>query len=203
LVVDIGSAVVDLSSGSGTTAASFDITFSNPMAMPELLSGYSIFLDISPLGRQLPLGVTFGTPEAEYPPAGSPPLFGTGGIGTVNPTPAAGDLGLGQFQLFNGTIEPGQSFQMVTVNLMIDRDVAAPGVFDLVLSPDGQNVLNELDMAMPVAKPFTVSPGTLTITAVPEPGSSAFAVSIAAMGVAVYRRRSRLKKKTDSPASTA
>lgn len=192
IVIELGSAEVNLAPGSGTTATSFDITFTNPMATDAPIAAYSLFLDIHPIGAALPTGVSFADPAATYVAGQGVPPLAAAGPGTINLTPAAGDLGLGQLQFFDGTIGAGESFVMLRVNLEIDRALASPGVYQITLNPGGQNSIDAFDgEILPQAQPFTVTNGTLTlVAAVPEPGSCMFLFAVSAATL-IRRRRPR------------
>ena len=190
LVVELGSVDVDISAGTGTVDATFNIAISNPTGDAAQLAGYTLFLDIGPAGRALPTGVSYGTPQATYLSGGGVGLLTSGSPGTLNsgPTLAAGDLGLGQFQFFDSTLPAGSRFDLITVNLVIDRAVATEGTFDIFLNPDGQTSISSFDN---FAQEFTSTSGTLTLfssSAIPEPGSL---VILAAGGLLVSLRRKR------------
>ena len=211
LVVEIGSTTVDLTSSSVVISTSFDIYFFNPGPDPNLLAGYTLFLDIAPAtddpfasGPLLPAGVSFAADPVTYitgagiTGAGVGPLFfaptevpgATENLalppGNDPPnTLAAGDIGLGQFQLFDGVFQPGDRFPILTINLEIDTALATPGSFDLFLNPNGENTISSLTVP---AQLFTSTSGTLTLSAIPEPGSL---VILAAGGLLVSLRRKR------------
>ena len=193
IIIELGSAEVNLAPGSGTTATSFDITFTNPMVTGAPIAAYSLFLDIQPLGAALPTGVSFADPAATYV-AGPPLAFAF--PGTINLSPAFGDLGLGELQLFNGMIGAGESFDMLRVNLLIDQALASPGVYQISLNPGGENSIDAfVSGGLPQAQPFTVTNGTLTLSSttvpVPEPGALLMAVvgSICICGATLLRKR--------------
>ena len=165
----IGDASVDLSSETGIAAASFTITLENPTDEALDIAGYSLLLDIGPNGRQLPTGVSFDTTTGPNDAVtyiagnGTAPLIGasqeTPGV-TINFTPAAGDLGLGQIQFSNGSLAPGASADLLTVNLLIDRSMAGAGDFSIFLSPDGATTISTVSGGV---QPFTSTEGTLSI----------------------------------------
>ncbi|MCA9216309.1 MAG: hypothetical protein KDB27_24745 [Planctomycetales bacterium] len=170
LVVEIGDGQAAIAPGVGTTTASFDIVFHNPMASGFDFSGYTLFLDIGPAGLGLPAGVSFAADPAVYLTGeGTAPLIGAGKNGTKNLTPAAGDIALGQAQFgFNGTIDAGESFTVIRINLDVDRSLATPGEHDLFLSPSAMSIFTNTAAE---SLPFTSTGGTLTLTAVPEPSA--------------------------------
>ena len=164
LVVELGDATVDLSSGVGTSALSFDVFIKNPTGSALPLSGYSLFLDIGPVGQQLPAGVTFDEPAATYVAGqGVAPLVGAG-PGTMNLAPAAGDLGLGQLQFFDGMIDPGERHLMLSIQLLVDYSVAIPGFYDIFLNPQGESSL----AAVSGPQDFTVDNGQLILLSTPS-----------------------------------
>jgi len=171
-VVELGSNQADLAPGSGTTTATIDVTFRNSsMTTDAPFAAYSLFLDIGPLGLELPTGVTFGSPAVTYFSGNSfGPLPFALDPGTINLAPAKGDLGVGQLQLFDGMIGPSESFVMFQLNLVIDRVQANPGVFDIVLNPLGENTIDAiLTGPLPTQQEFTFTNGSLTLNVVPEP----------------------------------
>ncbi len=171
LVVDIGDVQVN-GTGSSVTSASFDITLQNLTVAPISIAGYSFFLDIGNAGLDLPSGVSFDSPAATYSSGmGLGLLTGAANPGTINLAPAAGDLGLGQFQTFDAQLGASSSFTLLTVNLLIDPNTSALGDYSIFLSTLGQNSLNTLAGAQAFA---TNGGGTLSITAVPEPGAWLF-----------------------------
>ncbi len=164
LVVELEDTTVDLSSGVGTTTASFEIFFKNPTGSALPLSGYSLFLDIGPMGQQLPAGVTFDEPAATYVAGqGVAPLVGAG-PGTINLAPAAGDLGLGQLQFFDEMIDPGERHWMLSIQLLVDRTVAVPGLYDIFLNPLGESSL----AAVSGPQDYTVDNGQLILLSTPS-----------------------------------
>lgn len=187
LVVDIGSAEVDLSAGSGTASTSFEIAVRNEGDEAETFNGYTFFLDIGPVGLGLPTGVSFADPAATYLIGeGVGPLIGASRDGTQNFNPAAGDLGLGQIQFFDGTLNAQEEVVFLTVNLEVDLALANPGEFDLFLNSDGQNVLSSFD----TPPPFTSTVGTLSLTStVPEPSSALMVLVVTGLATAQRRRR--------------
>ena len=188
---------VVLAPGIGTTNTTFDIRLSNPTGPAEDIAGYSFFLDVGPLGAALPLGITFDTPAATYVSgAGTPPLIGAGNPGTINLSPAAGDLGLGQVQGFNSTINTGEVFTLLTVALVVDRAVASPGTVDLALNPAGENTIDRLGLAGAEAVSFNANvSGQLTLVAIPEPSAM---MALATLTVACCaRRRPRSNQRYD------
>ena len=166
--VDIGDSTVDLSAGAGVVAASFNIAIQNPTVSPLEIAGYSLFLDVGPAGLALPAGVTLANPPATYLSGnGIAPLVGAGTTppgATLNLAPAAGDLGLGQIQFFDASIAAGQSFDLITVNLLVDLSIATSGDFDLFLNPNGQSSISS---AAQPSQVFTSSSGTLSLVASP------------------------------------
>ena len=173
LIVDIGDVQVN-GTGSVVTAASFDITLQNSTGAPISIAGYSLFLDIGTVGLDLPNGVSFDTPAATYfSGLGLGLLAGAANPGTINLAPAAGDLGLGQFQTFDAQLGANSTFTLLTVNLLIDPNTAELGDYDIFLSTLGQNSLNTLVGAQAFA---TNGGGTLSIIAVPEPRAWLFGV---------------------------
>lgn len=191
LVVEIGNARADLGSDSGTTTATFDIIFRNPsLTDPVPIATYSLFLDIEPTGLELPTGVTFGTPAVTYTSGdGVGLLLGASKTGTTIFMPAAGDLGLGQLQFFNGRIDAGESFVMFQVNLLIDRAIAIPGDFEITLNSLGENSIESIGAGnLPEPQAFVFNAGSLAISAVPEPSVVAI-WSLAGLTFVVKRRR--------------
>ena len=162
--VDIGDSSVDVSTGAGVVETSFNIAIQNPTSDPLEFSGYTLFLDIGPSGLALPAGVTLANPPATYLSGnGIAPLVGAGTTppgATLNLAPAAGDLGLGQIQFFDASIAAGQSFDLITVNLLVDLSIATPGDFDLFLSPDGQSSISSTTQP---SQAFTSSIGRLSL----------------------------------------
>ncbi|MCA9149423.1 MAG: hypothetical protein KDA92_09000 [Planctomycetales bacterium] len=179
---------VALAPGIGTTTTSFAVRLSNPGGPSQEIASYSFFLDMGPLGAALPAGVTFDTPAATYiSGAGVAPLIGAANPGTIELSPAAGDLGLGQLQFFNGTIDTDESYTLLSVNLVVDRATASPGLIDLSLNASGQNAIDRLSVSNePIAVSFTVTPGFLELTAVPEP-SAWMCMAVVAFGVSLFR----------------
>ena len=166
---DLGQATVDISSGAGIVPASFTIAIENPTDAPLDLAAYSLFLDIGPAGLEMPAGVTFDTTNGANDAVtyiagnGTAPLTNAGQEppgATINFTPAAGDLGLGQIQFTNGSLAPGASADLLTVNLTIDLSTAVAGEFAIVLSSDGQNVVVT---ASNDSQPFEFTAGTLSL----------------------------------------
>ena len=158
-VVELGSTTVDLSAGTGTVNTTIDIVMRNESAAPAALSGYSLFFDLHPARAALPNGVRFADPPATYLSGGGiAPLSGAS-PGTQNLNPAAGDLGLGQFQFFDAIFQPGEAFTAVQVNLAIDLNQAEPGTHDVSLANQGENTL----VAISEEPTFRTSVGTLTL----------------------------------------
>ena len=206
LVVEIGSTTVDLTSSSGVISTSFDISFFNPGPEINPLAGYTLFLDIAPAtddpfasGPLLPAGVSFAADPVTYiTGAGVGPLSSAAteapgatenlALPPANDLPntlAAGDIGLGQFQFSDFDFQPGDRFPILTINLEIDTALATPGSFDLFLNPNGENTISSLTVPR---QDFTSTSGTLTLSAIPEPGSL---VILAAGGLLVSLRRKR------------
>ena len=96
LEIAIGSATIDISSGSGTVPASIPVFLNNTGATDEDAYGYVLLYDVSPVGMDLPLGVSFGSPAAT-----SGGLFpATLGFTIINDgTQAVGDISLAEDQL--------------------------------------------------------------------------------------------------------
>lgn len=160
--VAFSSANVDITSGAGTVDATIDITITNFAVSPLPVAGYSFFLEIEPPGGSLPTGVTFGTPAANYASGnGAGFLLGANIDGTLNLTPAAGDLGLGQIQFFDAALANGDSEVLLTVNLVIDRATAVAGDYIVSLSNEGQNSISSTSGS----EVFTSTTGTLTLSA--------------------------------------
>ena len=168
---DIGSATVDTSAGSGIASASFTIAIENQTNAPLEIAGYSLFLDIGVDGLGLPVGVSFDTNNGGDDAVTYLTGGGQGGLlpnastdppgATINFTPAAGDLGLGQLQFgVNGTLAAGASADLLTVNLLIDRSIAETGDFTIVLSSDGQSSVSTATGGSPA---FDFTDGTLSI----------------------------------------
>lgn len=164
--VRVGSATVDISSGTGIANATIDIAIENPTAGDLPFAGYSFFLEIEPAGRVLPTGASFDTIAATYSSGdGTGLLSGASSAGTLNLTPAAGDLGLSQIQFFDASVAAGASETLLTVNLVIDLGTAIAGEYRVSLSTDGQNSISstgDIDQA------FTSTAGALTFEAAPD-----------------------------------
>ena len=166
---DLGEASVDISSGTGIASASFTIAIENTTDAPLDIAAYSLFLDIGPAGLALPAGVTFDTTDSTNDAVsyisgnGTAPLTGASQDppgATINFSPAAGDLGLGQIQFTNASLAAGASSDLLTVNLLIDRATAVAGDFTITLNSDGQNVVTT---AANDAQPFDFTAGTLSL----------------------------------------
>lgn len=163
--VTVGSATVDISSGSGVANVSIDIAIENPTASALPIAGYSFFLEVEPTGTGLPTGVTFDNPAATYSSGnGAGLLSGANANGTINLTPAAGDLGLGQIQFFDATVAAGATENLLTVNFVVDLAVAVAGDYSVSLSAAGQNSISSLNNTN---QTFTSSAGVLTLDAGP------------------------------------
>ena len=159
ITVELGSVVVDLDDFTGTLATSIDVDFGNTSTSAAPLAGYTLFLDIGPAGPQLPRGVTIAeTAVTFHTGLGSAPLT-EAGPGVVNLNPPAGDLGLAQLQFTDSLIRPGEQFSILTVNLLIDRELAIPDAYDIFLSSAGENSID----AFAGRQPFDVVNGTLAL----------------------------------------
>lgn len=164
ITVELGNTQVDLAASSGITTTALDIIFSNTTTSDLTVAGYSLFVDIGTSGKSLPQGVSFADPAVTYRSGlGEPPLP-LAGPGTMNLNPAAGDIGLGQLQFSDASIGAGESFVMLSLNLEIDLALASPGVFDVLLSPQGENSLSTISGP----QTFSVTTGTLTLTTMPS-----------------------------------
>ena len=171
---DLGETTVDISSKTGVASASFTIAIENSTDAPLDIAGYTLFLDIGPDGPGLPAGVSFDTANGVNDAVtyitgnGTVPLTSaaqeTPGA-TINLTPAAGDLGLGQLQFSNASLAAGASADLLTVNLLIDRSTAVAGDFEIFLNPNGQNVVVT---ASNNQQPFEFTAGTLSIEDSPQ-----------------------------------
>ena len=117
---------------------------------------------------------------------------------TFNTNPAAGDVALGQLFASGGTVTSGDSLLVVTTNLSIDRAIAVAGDYSVFLNMAGDSTISGLtgDPSNGDKTDFTSTPGTLSLTQVPEPGAWAFMLltSIAAVGVRFGQRRFLTKK---------
>ena len=178
--VNLGSSTVDVSSRSGIASTSLLINLENPTDDDLDIAGYSFLFDVAPIGLVLPEGVSFDTTNGDSSAVtyisggGNPPLIGAGRPGTINFSPSAGDVGLGQLQFSNGTVSAGAEFDLLMVNLLVDRSTAVLGDFSITLNQDGQNSINSFDaQGNPQDVEFSVNAGTLSIvsSAIPEPSS--------------------------------
>lgn len=179
LVVELGDAEVSLLPGGGTKNTLLSVVFKNPSTEPVPLAGYSLFFDIAPEELGLPAGVSFANTAATYwVGQGVEPLTGAANPGTINHAPAAGDLGLGQIQNFNGSIAPGASIEMVQVNLVVDLQKAIVGGYPVFLNDQGQNSLDAFtaDGLSLLPQSFSVEPGVLSLVEVPEPSATTYFV---------------------------
>ena len=190
LEVTFGDAQLSFVPGTGLATTMFNVSLQNNSSSDAFLAAYSLFIDISPSGLALPIGVSFDTSATSYSGAG--PISSTSG--TSNLAPAAGDLGIGQLQFFNGTIPANTDVDILTVHLVIDRSLAIPGDYDLTLAPAGENSLLAISSSggPPIDLDFAVRSGALSIVAVPEASAwlQLFAVSVISVGF-VLRRKSR------------
>ncbi|WP_436714750.1 PEP-CTERM sorting domain-containing protein [Roseiconus lacunae] len=187
LVLNIGSATVDVSSRSGIAIASIDVFLENNGVVAENAFGYTLLYDLDPVSPlSLPLGITI--PENNAVVSGN--VFpGTIGL-TVNSTaPANGDIAIAENQFSAVEFSPGESRLLHTINFQVDRSVAVEGDYQLVLNTAGNSdgiadsILTTYD---PIASAGTLS---ITVTAIPEPSSCLFMAGLGGVVVSARRRR--------------
>jgi hypothetical protein len=189
LVINIGSAAVDISSGVGTASASIDVFLMNNSGAAEGAFGYTLLYDFAPASPlSLSTGITFNAPAAT-----SGGLFpSTIGFTVNTASPAFGDITLAEAQFSAVTFPNGFSGIVHTLHFDIDLATAVPGDYVITLdqSAASDGITNMLIPTTTYDPIYTSGTLSLTTAAVPEPGAWAFMLLLTScvVGIRLWRK---------------